>query len=203
MIWILLMPLASRRPRLVVVPPKDAAEAEVASERLSGIEALFHEHAAAIAALGLSILRNADEADDLVQDVFLRAWDALPRLQEPENARPWLITIAIRLARTRLRRRRLTQLLFRAETAEMGDLPAAGALPEHRDLLRKLDAALMKLPVDQQLAWVLRYVHAEKLEAIAKHCGCSISAVKRRLNAAQRQLSKTFGPVVAVQEDAP
>lgn len=195
--------MASRRPRLMVVTPKDAAESDVAPEHLTGIEALFHEHAAAIAALGLSVLRNPDEADDLVQDVFLRAWDALPRLKEPENARPWLITIAIRLARTRLRRRRLTQLLFREEAAELGELPATGALPEHRDLLRKLDAALMKLPVDQQLAWVLRYVHAEKLEEIARHCGCSVSSVKRRLNAAQRHLSKSLGPVAAVPEDAP
>jgi RNA polymerase sigma-70 factor (ECF subfamily) len=196
----LFMSLASRRPRLVVVPPKDAAGTEVSAERPSGIEALFNEHAAAIAALGLSILRNADEADDLVQDVFLRAWDALPRLSEPENARPWLITIAIRLARTRLKRRRLTQLLFRAEVRELGELPATGALPEHRDMLRKLDAALSELPVDQQLAWVLRYVHGEKLEAIAKHCGCSISAVKRRLGAAQGKLSKTFGSVESVPD---
>jgi RNA polymerase sigma-70 factor, ECF subfamily len=138
------------------------------------------------------MLRNSDEANDLVQDVFLRAWDALDRLTEPGNARPWLITIAVRLARTRLRRRRLTNLLFRPELVELDTIPAVGALPEHRDLLQKLDVALSKLPANEQLAWILRHVHGEKIETVATLCGCSTSAVKRRLEAARAQLSKTL-----------
>jgi RNA polymerase sigma factor (sigma-70 family) len=192
MILTLLMSVPLRRRRLVVVPPPDAA---LAPQPLTGIEALFREHAPAIASLGLSMLRNPEEADDLVQDVFLRAWDAIDRLAEPENARPWLITIAVRLARTRLRRRRLTQLLFRPDAAELDNVPATGALPEHRDLLKKLDAALNELPANQQLAWVLRYVHDETIESVARLCGCSVSAVKRRLQAAKTRLFEQLGSV--------
>jgi RNA polymerase sigma-70 factor (ECF subfamily) len=188
----LFMSLASSRPHLVALPSPEESISERAPRDAAGIEALFREHAPTIASLGLSMLRNSDEANDLVQDVFLRAWDALDRLTEPGNARPWLITIAVRLARTRLRRRRLTNLLFRPELVELDTIPAVGALPEHRDLLQKLDVALSKLPANEQLAWILRHVHGEKIETVATLCGCSTSAVKRRLEAARAQLSKTL-----------
>lgn len=203
MISILLMSVTSRRPRLAVVTslPEETPPKPDDLVPPSGIEALFRQHAPAVASLGLSLLRNSDEANDLVQDVFLRAWDALDRLVEPENARPWLMTIAVRLARTRLRRRRLTELLFRPNSTEAEDVPAVGALPEHRELLHKLDIALGTLPANQQLAWILRYVHGEKIETVADLCGCSVSAVKRRLQAARLQLSKTLGSAGSVEED--
>jgi RNA polymerase sigma-70 factor, ECF subfamily len=194
MISILLMSVTSRRSHLAAVAPLRGPQTNTDKPvPPSGIEGLFRQHAPAIASLGLSLLRNPDEANDLVQDVFLRAWDALDRLVEPENARPWLMTIAVRLARTRLRRRRLTQLIFGPSGAEVENIPAVGALPEHRDLLRKLDLALCKLPANQQLTWILRFVHGETIEKVAELCGCSVSAVKRRLQAASAHLSKSIG----------
>jgi RNA polymerase sigma-70 factor, ECF subfamily len=154
-----------------------------------GIEELYREHAPAIASLGLAMLQNAEEADDLVQDVFLRAWRALDRLEDREGARPWLMTIAIRLARTRLRRRRLTRLLFRIDEPAIDRAAAPGSLPEHRDLVQHLYRILDLIPVELRIAWVLRYVQEETVQSVADLCGWSLSTAKRRIQSADSRVS--------------
>jgi RNA polymerase sigma-70 factor, ECF subfamily len=168
--------------------------AEPISEAVSrpppiSIEELFREHAAAISSLGLGMLQNAQEADDLVQDVFLRAWRALDRLRDREGAKPWLMTIAIRLARTRLRRRRLTRLLFRVDEPALERVAAPGSLPEHRDLVQHLYRVLDQLPVELRIAWVLRYVQEETVQSVADLCGWSLSTAKRRIQAADSRVT--------------
>jgi len=166
----------------VVVSPR--------SEKPIGIEELFRRHSAAIASLGLAMLQSVEEADDLVQDVFLRAWRALDRLEDPEGARPWLMTIAVRLARTRLRRRKLTQLLFRFDEPDFERVAAPGALPEHRDLVKRLQLILDKMPVELRIAWVLRHVQAETVQSVAELCGWSLSTAKRRIQEAHERVIK-------------
>jgi len=159
-------------------------------EKPIGIEELFRRHSAAIASLGLAMLQSVEEADDLVQDVFLRAWRALDRLEDPEGARPWLMTIAVRLARTRLRRRKLTQLLFRFDERDVERVAAPGALPEHRDLVKRLQLILDKMPVELRIAWVLRHVQAETVQSVAELCGWSLSTAKRRIQEAHERVIK-------------
>lgn len=175
------------RPRLVE-PASRVRELPEPNQAI-GIEELFRAHAPAIASLGLAMLQSSEEADDLVQDVFLRAWRALDRLRDREGARPWLMTIAIRVARTRLRRRKLSRLLFHANVPDFDQVAAPGALPEHRELLGRLYAILDKMPVELRIAWVLRYVQAETVQSVAELCGWSLSTAKRRIQAAHTRVT--------------
>jgi RNA polymerase sigma-70 factor (ECF subfamily) len=159
-----------------------------------GIEELFRRHAPAVASLGLAMLRSAEEADDLVQDVFLRAWRAMDRLTDPEGARPWLMTIAVRCARTRLRRRKLSQLLFRLDEPDVEQIPSPGVLPEHRDLVKRLYLVLDKMPVELRIAFVLRYVQSETVQSVAELCGWSLSTAKRRIHAAHERVTAKLDP---------
>ncbi|HEX6272207.1 MAG TPA: sigma-70 family RNA polymerase sigma factor [Polyangiaceae bacterium] len=173
------------------------------TEKTIGIEELFRRHAASIASLGLAMLQNVEEADDLVQDVFLRAFRALDRLEDPEGARPWLMTIAVRLARTRLRRRKLTRLLFRFDEPDFEQIAAPGALPEHRDLVKRLQLILDKMPVELRIAWVLRHVQTETVESIAELCGWSLSTAKRRIQEAHERVTKKLEAPPRRGEGAP
>src|SRR6266511_4057755 len=98
--------MALRRPRSVVAAEPACGSPEPTQPL--GIEELFRTHAPAVASLGLAMLQSVDEADDVARDVFVRAWHASDRLEDREAARPWLMTTAIRFARTRLRRRKVT-----------------------------------------------------------------------------------------------
>jgi RNA polymerase sigma-70 factor (ECF subfamily) len=158
----------------------------------SGIEALFSRYAGEVAALGLTMLGKKDEAEDLVQDVFLRAWRGLANLRAPELVKPWLMTIAIRLARTRLRRRRLSRILWGAGEPDYEHVAASGATADDKLLLQRLFCVLDAMPVNLRTPWVLRNMHAEKVEEIAKMCGWSLSTTKRRLGTAQRRVNKAL-----------
>jgi len=179
--------MAFERPPLPQAPAL-ASGPRAVTEPL-GIEELFRRHAPAVASLGLSMLQSVEEADDLVQDVFLKAWRALDRLEDREAARPWLMTIAIRLARTRLRRRKLTRLLFRVDDQDFEQFAAVSALPEHRDTLKRIYGILDLLPVELRIAWVLRHVQEETVQSVAELCGWSLSTAKRRLQVADARVT--------------
>jgi RNA polymerase sigma-70 factor (ECF subfamily) len=157
------------------------------------IEDLFRDHAAHVASLGLMVLGQRDEVDDLVQDVFLRAWRALRKLRQPELARPWLMTIAIRLARRRLQRRRLLRGRLPPPDLDYEQIAAPGISAEDRVLVQQLFRALEALPVDLKVAWVLRHWNGETVESIAALCRWSRSTTKRRINAAHERVLRRVG----------
>jgi RNA polymerase sigma-70 factor, ECF subfamily len=194
--------MSLRMPRPELVRSQAAPGPSGEPEEL-GIEELFRLHAGAVASLGVSVLQSVEEADDLVQEVFLRAWRALARLEDREGARPWLMTIAIRVARTRLRRRKLSRLLFRTDEPDLEHIAAPGVLPEHRELLRQLYATLDQLPVELRIAWVLRYVQEETVESVARLCGWSLSTAKRRIQAAHSRITRRLDPEPLVGREAP
>src|SRR5262245_56977123 len=61
---------------------------------------LLRLHQRRVFALGMRWLRNADDADDLVQETFVRAWQALQRFDESRPFAPWILTIAANRAKT-------------------------------------------------------------------------------------------------------
>jgi RNA polymerase sigma-70 factor (ECF subfamily) len=185
------MPIRGTRLTKGAAPTSNVMESERAP---ISIEELFREHAPAISSLGVGMLHNAQEADDLVQDVFLRAWRALDRLRDRSVARSWLTTIAVRLALTRLRRRKLARVLFQLDDpmADRGVEPASAS--EHGDLAWDLYRILDQLPAELRVAWVLRHIHQETVQGVADLCGWSLSTAKRRIRAADQRVSPRLPP---------
>ncbi len=154
------------------------------------IDELFREHAPAIASLGLAMLGRAEEADDLVQDVFLRAIKGIDGLRDPSRVREWLVTIAIRQGRTRLKRRQLSRLLLPKEEMDFDAIAGRNCSPEDRLQLARLFEVLESLSADQRVAWVLRYFQRETTQRVADQCGWSLRTTKRRLKKAHERVQQ-------------
>src|SRR5688572_20964339 len=113
---------------------REAAAAGV-SEAVT-LEQAFRQHASYVATIGYRVLGTRDELDDLVQDVFLSAHGTLRSLRHPEAIKSWLATVTVRVARQRLRARRLRRLLHLPTTEpHEHDMPDRGASPETKALL--------------------------------------------------------------------
>src|SRR5450755_150173 len=97
------------------------------------LTALVRDHSGLLYRVALSILRNPTEAEDVVQDVFLRVLQHQRQLDGIVEIRPWLVRIAWNLALDRTRRVRPEQMdeIF-AEGLVSADLPADQALAEAR-----------------------------------------------------------------------
>jgi RNA polymerase sigma-70 factor (ECF subfamily) len=163
---------------------------ESAPARSPGLEELLAAYAPYVARIGYNLLGRSDEVDDLVQDVFLAALSGLHRLREPGAAKAWLATTAVRIARRRLRMRRLGAFIaLDDETRDRG--PAApGASPEQGAIFARFLVAIDRLPVRERVAWCLRYLQGEDLARVAELCGCSLATAKRRIAAAHETLRR-------------
>jgi RNA polymerase sigma-70 factor, ECF subfamily len=151
---------------------------------------LVRRHQRRVFALGLRWLRNADDADDLVQETFVRAWQGLARFDEARPFAPWVVTIAVNRAKTRLARARSDETVD--ET-----LPWSGPSPEEgaeRALLaRAVHAAVDALPEEQRIVLHLRAVEDLSYREIAQALGIPMGTVMSRLSRAREALRKTLG----------
>ena len=84
-------------------------------------------------------------------------------------------------------------MLGLTDSGDYDHLPAEGAGAEDRALLARLYEVLDTIPVDSRIAWALRHIEGEKLEAVAELTGCSLATAKRRISAAQQIIDGAFG----------
>jgi RNA polymerase sigma-70 factor (ECF subfamily) len=149
---------------------------------------------------------DADEADEVAQEVFVRAWRGLGRFEERARFSTWLYRIAFNEAQRRLARRPPR----RAESAQDRDDPIA-SLPESpelgpdaltldRELERTLERALMQLPVDWRAAVVLRDIEGLSTEEAAEIVGVGEAAFKSRLHRGRMQLRALLEPYLQLGE---
>lgn len=152
---------------------------------------LYRCYSRYVAAVTYRLLGRDSEVDDIVQDVFLAAHSGLASLREPAAIKGWLATVAVRMATRKLRWRRLRAQLW-LDSASAAELPAKGASAETHALLAQAYLVLDTLPVEERVAWVLRYLEDERLDAVAKLTGCSLATAKRRIAAAQEKMERAF-----------
>lgn len=170
--------------------PESVSDAELVRRALEddawARAALYHRHADAVANLALRLLRDRDQAADVLQDTFIEALTQLHRLREPEKVRAWLRRIAVNRVQRRFRRKKLLRMLGLDREPALGldELASASASPEVRLELRRADGALRSLSTRRRVIWTLRVVEGETLPAIAEAVGLSLATVKRELTAA-------------------
>lgn len=136
----------------------------------------------------LSVLRTVlgpdRELEDLVQEVFSRALEGVGRIRQADRLKPWLRSLAVFTARELLRKRRWRAWLPLASgDDEEGavPLPTTTDALEERLLVRKVQAVLGTMAVDDRLAFTLRHLEGLELTEVAETLGMSLSTAKRRL----------------------
>ncbi|OHD73759.1 MAG: hypothetical protein A2V99_03100 [Spirochaetes bacterium RBG_16_67_19] len=143
--------------------------------------------------LAFRMLGRGEEAQEAVQEIFLRAYRALPRFRLERRFHPWLYTIALNYLRTvarRQRRRRGLRLVRLGEeldtVADRGELPAAAA--EREDGERLAQEALAGLPPLYREVFLLREVEGLGVRDTAEALGVPEGTVKVRLHRARKEL---------------
>lgn len=175
-------------------PSDDTLVKRARQREAQAFEALYRRHAAFALNLAVHIQGTTADVEDIVHDAFVRAHERLDELRDSAAFRPWLGSIVVRLVRTRLRRRRLLNVLGLTghEPVDLDSVAAQEADPESRALLAQVYALLQTMPADDRIAWTLRHVERHGLDAVATLTGCSLATAKRRIQRAQRYLSQKF-----------
>ncbi len=177
--------------------PNAPIGAEVVARAQQGDSAaqaeLFRGHAPRLLRLLRYLLASNSDAEDALQDTFLSAFRDLAQLEELSAFAGWLRQIAVHQAHRHFRRRRIWRTfgLDRKPTdATLAQLSSPHTAPEVRAELAMVDRELHKLPTNERMAWMLRYVEGWELTEVAVACHCSLATVKRRINRARARLVK-------------
>jgi RNA polymerase sigma-70 factor (ECF subfamily) len=148
---------------------------------------LYDRHAGQVRLMLRSILGPDDDIPDLLQEVFIRALDGVGNVRDADRLGAWLTTIAVFVGRAhiRLRSRRKWLRLFSPERTAPRQLQQPPT--DARRALRQVYAVLDGMPVDQRMAFVLRYIHGVTLVEAAEACDTSLATIKRRLSRAEQR----------------
>lgn len=140
----------------------------------TAVDDLYRDHGPAAFRLAYLLTGSRAGAEDLVQDAFVRMLARLRHVREPEMLRSYLTRTIVNLAKNEYRRQgRLRAFL----SSGRGAAPASTAIPdvEGRD---ELHAQLLRLPLRQRAALVLRYCEDQSEADVADALGCSAKAVR-------------------------
>lgn len=156
---------------------------------------LYHRHKQDAWSLASFRLRDAHEAEDAVQDTFLRAYRGLDAYHGGESARAWLLTICRNVCLDRLRTRLSRGLTFLEDRGEGPEIAMPGA-----DVDRRLDLrmALAELPVEDAEAFFFVDVLGCRSHEAARIVGVRApSTLRSRLDRARRHLAEAIAEPAA------
>jgi RNA polymerase sigma-70 factor, ECF subfamily len=149
---------------------------------VDAFEELVRRYQTSIYRVALRMLGSRADAQDAVQETFVRAWRALPRFRQDSAISTWLYRIVTRRALDKIASRRSTGTLDEVEV-EAGPDPAQAA--EDQERLRAVRRAIAKLPPDQRAALVLREFEGLSYQEVAQVLGASVPAIKTRIHRAR------------------
>ena len=129
-----------------------------------------------------NMLDSDQDAEEAVQDTFVRVHDSFPRFREDARFDPWLFRILANRCRTSLARSRRHRALI-----EYGEVPLSAAAAEEdfgADWAEEVRVVLEALPAEQREAFLLRHVEDLSYEDIAAMTGVGLSALRMRVKRA-------------------
>src|SRR5262245_40053906 len=161
---------------------------------------LVESHMRAVYALGYRLLSNADDADDVAQETFVRAYRALDRYDERYSFYTWLRAIATRVALNEIakRKRRRTDRGQAFETASdtvADDRADAVAARADVELRARVQTGLAALPEEYRAVLVLRAEQQMSYAEIAAALDVPVGTVMSRLHRGRALLRRALGVV--------
>jgi RNA polymerase sigma-70 factor (ECF subfamily) len=159
--------------------------------RTSAYQALVERHSAAAFRRAFRLLGSRADAEDVVQEVFLNVFRAIPRLELRGSFVHWLNAITLNASLRLLDRRRRERR--RREAFQLQQTAAAPDSESDPMLRRSLNEALDLLPPRTRVAIVLRFVDGHSYVEIARMTGEKESTVKMRVARGVRRVRKQLG----------
>jgi RNA polymerase sigma-70 factor (ECF subfamily) len=175
--------------------PDQELVARVARGEPAAVQALVARKLPRMLSLARRMLGDAGEAEDVAQEVFVRAWKQAPRWT-PGAGRfdTWMHRVALNLCYDRLRRKRETPMAEPPDRADPGGGAEQGL--QDQDLSRRVETAVAGLPERQREAVVLcHYQELGNIEAAAL-MGVSVEALESLLSRGRRALRAALADVV-------
>jgi RNA polymerase sigma-70 factor (ECF subfamily) len=194
--------------RLQTVPASEDGELVAAARQgdRGAFQTLFERYHRRAYSLALGVVRNSDDALDLVQDAFLKAHKHLDRFEGNASFYTWLYRIVMNLAIDHLRKFRRQRPVELDETSTEGVLDDSllpkilggnpGRALMDKQIRSRIDAALDQLSDNHRAVLVMREVEGLTYEEMAKAMDCSKGTIMSRLFHARKNMQRQLADLV-------
>jgi len=156
---------------------------EAYSELVRRYQDLLYRHAERMSG-------SPDEAEDIVQLAFIKAYRNLATCQNPDYVGAWIFRITANACKDHLKSRRSDGIAIDEVAGLAGDEGDPGRELDRLDLRSRIDAALRRLPVDQREAFVMKHVEGLSYQEMGEVLGVSVPALKMRVHRAREDLQE-------------
>jgi RNA polymerase sigma-70 factor (ECF subfamily) len=178
----------------------DASDRELMGRLARGdrdaLAPLMERHSRRVHRIALAYLRNVDDALDVVQDTFVKAFEHAGRWNADSEVGPWLAKIAVNQSIDRYRREKRRRASFEPlaegdhHEALSSDQPSPEARAAGSETSLRIAAALRALPERQRAVFVLRHYEERSLEEIAGILEMRLGTVKSSLHRAIHEMRR-------------
>ena len=173
---------------------------------VTAFEPLVEKYRARVYRLAFNVLRDAEEARDVAQEAFIRAWEGLPGFRGQSAFYTWLFRIAMNIASDRARQRAARGRAFGTERVEgeqwERELIDPGEAPDARagraETRRQIARALEALPQHHRAIIMLSDLEGLSYREIAEVLGIPMGTVMSRLHNARKRLRAALGRLLGV-----
>lgn len=164
------------------------------ADDLDAFEAFFARHRGLIQRTAYALTGDAQAAEEVLQDTFIRAYRHRASLRTDVSPVPWLYRVALNLCYSRLARRRLSMEPISDATSELRDHALQPLeLIEREELRRSIRRGVAALPEKHQLVIVLYYLQGLSLQETAETLGIRLGTAKSRIHYALLALRDHLG----------
>ena len=180
------------------IPVRSRTDDDLVAQARAGDVAAFEELVRRfrndVYALSYHYVRNREEAWDISQEVFIKAYRSLAGFRGDAGIKTWLMRITANQCKDHLKRRRLPTVDLGEEDQERiaGDSPDPGARAGAAELGKVIEQAVESLPEIHKTAFVLREYHDLSYQEMAEVMQCNIGTVMSRLHHARRKLQQAL-----------
>lgn len=160
---------------------------------------LVERHQERVRNLIYSIFHDNEIVDDLAQEVFIKAYEALPSFRLDSSFYTWLYRITVNRSRDEMRRRKIRRFLsFQTleDEANKEFVAKMSVAPENRDAKELVTVGLQALPEKFRSVIILKDLEGLSYEEIADVLQCELGTVKSRLSRARTMLRKVLQPLL-------
>ena len=189
------------------VHPAAKPKVQKPAPSIDRFESIVDDYQRRLYGFALRMTGNREDAEEIVQDAFVRAYRALGKMSPEQRAelrlQPWLYTITLNVTRNRLRSKKPTNVALDALAdpdallRETGEGPAQLEAIVERDAdMALVEKALLQLPMHLRAAATLRFIEGRSHPEIAEILDQPIGTVKSHVHRAVRILRRILGPQI-------
>ncbi len=178
--------------------------ATVLTGNLDAFRAIVERHSHRLFRLAYRMTGNTQDAEELVQETFLRAYCGLAKFDGRSSVGTWLYRICVRCSLDEVRKRKTGAELRQSAKADCApdryeqasSLPAPDRLFYSAEVKRHVEAALCALSPNERAAFVLRHYEGLSIEEISAILGLGTSATKHAIFRGVKKLRRSLEPLV-------